>query len=369
MSQFPFKTAVDRGVALVALLTAVLRASLPTAPGYCITASAAGTGKTLLARTIGALQTGNSVALSPFPGDEEERRKHIFAALRQGQSYMLFDNADRGTALDSSVLANLITSPKMDDRVLKESRSEERINRMTVALTGNNLTLVGDLNRRILTIRLDAATERPWEREFPFLPTNHVLANWLELRIAALEVLQAWKLGGEPRAAGLAGFDEWDATARSATVWAGKRLDLGVEIADPIEAIRTSYTDDPETDALRMLLASCHEVFAERDFQLKDIEDLLGNASSLGFPADTTKEEEPAVARLREARSAVLESLRDRGRQDGSANLGMYLDQHKDRIVGGLKFTKGGKRDGSRQWRVVCVEQGAGPSPSEVGVA
>ena len=369
VSQFPFKTAVDRGVALVALLTAVLRASLPMAPGYCITANAAGTGKTLLARTIGALQTGSSVALSPFPGEEEERRKHVFAALRQGQSYMLFDNADRGTALDSSVLANLITSPKMDDRVLKESRSEERINRMTVALTGNNLTLVGDLNRRILTIRLDAATERPWEREFLFLPPNHVLANWLELRIAALEVLQAWKLEGEPRAAGSTSFDEWDATARSATVWAGKQLDLGVEIGDPIEAIRASYADDPETDVLRMLLSSCHEVFAEREFQLKDIEDLLDNGFGIGFPANGAHDEKPSVMRLREARNAVIESLRDRGRRDGSANLGMYLDQHKDRIVGGLKFTKGGKRDGSRQWRVVRTEQTSGTSPSEVGVA
>lgn len=369
--RFPFKTAMDRGVALAALITAVVRPSIGISPGYGITANTAGTGKTLLAQVIGALQTGKSIASSPLPRDDEEIRKHLFAALRQGDSFLLLDNAARGTALDSPALANLITAPVVDGRVLGLSRTEQRVNRLTVVITGNNLTLVGDLNRRILPVGLDAVTERPWEREFSFHPVNHVLANWLPLRVAALESVQAWRLQGAPRAPGSSAFPDWDGMVRSVVVWAAKTLDIGVELADPIEAIRASYANDPETELLGALLGAVCEQFGEHEFQLKDIEDVLQTNGELFNPLGLvgTAQEPPTVARLREAHAAVLESLRHLGRRDSTATLGIYLDRHAGRIVGGLKFVKGGKLGGARRWRVVRVENSVVPSPTEVGVA
>lgn len=354
---FPLKTDVDRGVLLAALLSTVVRPSILIAPGYYFTAHTPGTGKTLLAQLIGLLQTGHPVAASPLPGNEEERRKHIFASLRQGMQYLLYDNTDRGSELDSAVLANLITSPLIEGRVLGISNVEQRPNRLTIALTGNNLTMHGDLNRRILPVTLDAAVEYPWQREFAFHPVDHVRANWLPLRIAALELIQACRIHGAPKVPGSTGFPEWDAVVRSVVCWVSEELDTEVGFADPAEALRAAYVADPETDVLGSLLAAWYAVFEQREVQLKDVEDVVSRAEVddpiIGGEHGGAPEKDTGFA-LAEARRAALETIA--GQYDQArVRLGMYLAKHEGRIVGGLKLVKGGKRGGARKWRVAGV--------------
>lgn len=362
---FPLTTAEGRGALLAALLSAVVRPSIAIAPGYYITAPAAGTGKTLLASVIGALQTGELVASSPWPGSEEERRKTLFASALQGASFVLFDNAGRGTMLDSAVLSQQITSPSLEGRVLGLSRTERRPNRLTIVLTGNNLTVSGDLNRRLFPITMDARAEHPWQREFPFHPVSYVLANWLALRIAALELIQAWRSDGAPRAPGAIGFPEWDAVVRSVVAWVGKKLAIGVEFADPAEALRAAYADDPETDSLGNLLEALVGVFENREFQLKDVEDVVKAAEEMG----ANQHHEPtsrAALTLAEARRAVLGDI-DRWKEHGSerARFGMCLNRYEGRIVRGLKLVKStGTSGGARRWRVARVQEVSQTTPA-----
>ncbi len=283
---FPLKTNLDHGVLLSAILTAVVRASIPIAPGYCYTAPAAGTGKSLLASTVGALQTGAPVAVSPLPEREEERHKHIFACLRQGAESLIYDNAKRGSVLDSPVLANLITSPLIEERVLGVSNIECRPNRLMIALTGNNLTLRGDLCRRILPVTLDAGVEHPWQRKFGFHPVNYVLAHWYELRIAALELIEGWRTHGAPPAPGVTSFTEWDNVVRSVVHWVDKELKVGLEFGDPAEAMQASYAEDPESEILGNLLEAWFAVFQDREVQLKDIEDAVNPTLNDNLPLD-----------------------------------------------------------------------------------
>jgi hypothetical protein len=360
---FPLKTDVDRGVLLAAMLSAVIRPSILIAPGYYFTAHAAGTGKTLLAQVIGLLQTGHPVAASPLPSKEDERRKHLFASLRQGMQYLLYDNTAGGSALDSAVLANLITSPLIEGRVLGISNVEQRPNRLTIALTGNNLTMHGDLNRRIFPVTIDAAVEHPWEREFPFHPVDYVRANWLRLRIAALELIQAWRIHGAPKAPGSTGFPEWDAVVRSVVHWVSKELDTEVGFADPAEALRAAYVADPETDVLGSLLEAWHDVFGQREVQLKDVDEVVDRAEALdlileGTHADASEKDRSLV--LAEARRAALETVAGRWEQV-RARFGMYLNKHEGRIVGGLKLVKGGTRGGARKWRIARVTENTVP--------
>jgi hypothetical protein len=91
-AQFPLVDDVSRGVVLHALLTAAIRAALPTAPGVALDAPAAGTGKTLLARCIGILATGGEPAVLPPADDDAETRKRLFAALREGARVLIWDN-------------------------------------------------------------------------------------------------------------------------------------------------------------------------------------------------------------------------------------------------------------------------------------
>lgn len=358
-SEFPLVSDLDSGALLAAILSTVLRQSVGIAPGYLFKAPTAGVGKTKLAESVGALQTGAWPPVSALPRGDDEIRKHLFAALRQGRTYLLYDNAERGSEIDSPVLANLTTSPEVQDRVLGASLVETRPNRMTVALTGNNVSLCGDLNRRILPIALDPHLERPWERRFDFEPVPFILANRVPLRIAGLEVIAAWRNGGARPAEGSTGFPEWDAVVRSTVAWVIDHLDIGVGFADPKDAIRKAYSEDPEAEPLGHLLAALHDVIGEREFQLKDVEDII-NAIDGDPLTDLSDVEEPAHATpgeiLREARDVALGNLRTY--EDGRVALGRYLSKHDGRVVGNLRLERGGKRGGSRCWRVIRVRSG-----------
>jgi len=373
---FPLQTDLDRGTLLAGMLSAAMRPSLDIAPGYFITAHTAGTGKTLLARFLGALQTGTDIAACPLPRDEEERRKQLFASLRQGAQCLLYDNAARGTEIDSAVFANLITGPWIEERVLGVSLVERRPNRLTLLLTGNNLVVRGDLNRRLLPIRLDAGVEHPWERSFSFHPVHYALSSFIPLRIAALELIEWWRTLGAPHAPGATGFPQWDDVVRSAVVSIGSTLDIGVGFADPIEALRESYADDPEEGVLGNLLKALHGRFGHAEFQLKDVESIT---SSLSLPAADVG----ADTALCDACSAALEHSPSERHAPTTTRLGLYLSQHEGQIVDGLKCVKGKTRGGARKWRVVGVAAqsatGVGPqdaasephvaSPSEAGAA
>lgn len=362
-SNFPFVTDLDRGALLAAVLSGVIRQSIELAPGYLFTATTAGTGKTLLAQCVGAFQTRTRPAASSRPSNDDEVRKHIFADLRYGQTYLLYDNAERGSEIDSPALAALITSAEITDRVLGGSHVETRLNRMTVALTGNNISLRGDLNRRILPIALDAGVERPWERHFPFLPMEFILANWISLRIAALELIGAWKADGARRAEGSMGFPEWDSVVRSTLAWIISHLDVGVGFGDPKDAIKKAYEADPEAEPLGNLLTALHEVFGDEEFQLKDVEDRLQPSGESLFDdmGDEAGLSGPTPEQiLKEARDAALGHVRSYG--DTRAALGRYLAQHDGRVMGGLRLDKGGTKGGSRRWRVSAVPSVAGSS-------
>jgi hypothetical protein len=280
----------------------------------------------------------------------------VFACLRHGSQFLLYDNAERGSQLDSAVLANLVTSPEIEARVLGVSNVERRPNRLTVVLTGNNLILHGDLNRRLLPINLDAEVEHPWNRVFPFHPVNYVHANWLDLRIAALELIQAWRNQGAPECAGATGFPEWDFVVRSVVVWAGEKIDTDIGFADPAEAIKDSYAEDPETEALGQLLRAWWDVFGADEVLIKEVQEALDQADRGQFPGGETEETQEASLGLREACAAVL-SGGGRTPAHESRRLGMYLSSHEGQIVGGLKFVKCGTRGGARKWRVECVDQ------------
>jgi hypothetical protein len=351
---FPLKSDVDRGILLAALLSAVVRPSLSIAPGYLITAHTAGTGKTLLAQALGAFQTGRAVAASALPRDEEERRKHLFASLRHGSQFLLYDNAERGSQLDSPVLANLVTGSEIEARVLGVSTVERRPNRLTVVLTGNNLILRGDLNRRFLPVNLDAEVEHPWTREFAFHPVNYVLANWLELRVAALELFQAWRLAGEPKCEGATGFPEWDSLVRSVVSWAGAALDTERGFADPAEAIKESYSEDPETEVLGQLLRAWWKVFGDSEVLLSEVEEVTEKAASEAIFAEEKDEPQEGGRALLQARATVLGNSKN-SRSERTA-FGRYLSGHEGRIVSGFRFAKGGTRGGSRKWRVEQVQ-------------
>lgn len=118
---FPFAGPEDRAVHLAALLTACVRASSPASPGFAYDSHAAGTGKTLLARCVGALAIGRSPSILPplRSKDDGEVRKRLFALLREGQRVGFLDNVEK--PIGGAALNDFLTAPIYRDRVLGAS--------------------------------------------------------------------------------------------------------------------------------------------------------------------------------------------------------------------------------------------------------
>lgn len=324
---FPLVDAVDRGVVLSGLLTACVRASLPTAPGIALDAPAAGTGKTLLGIAIGALATGEApAALPPAGNHDDEARKRLFAALRDGSRVLLWDNVRE--PLGNAALDAFLTAPTFTDRILGVSQMATLPNRALFIATGNNLRLVGDTCRRILPARLDARIEKPYAREFDFCPLDAVLSRREEFVTAALTIIRAWIAAGRLRhgKGRTASFEAWDDLVRQAVCWIAT---WDNRFADPLTATERAFAHDPETAKLAALLSAWDAVIGTRPVTTaKLIEESRPDEFA---PADDAR---PAL------HDALAEIAEDRGTLNRRV-LGRWIERNVERRHDGLRLVRG----------------------------
>jgi hypothetical protein len=259
--QFPYVEAADKSVALAAVLTAAVRCCLRTSPGFGFSATAPGTGKTLLAQCIGALYDGTAPAVSAPIMHEEEWAKSLFSSALAGAGTLLFDNAEH--AIESASLCAVTTAPAIKGRVLGESREAEAEHRLLVLATGNGLQMVGDLNRRFFTCRLDAQIDasKVAARQFDFEPLGYCLKHRLAIITAALTLIQGYVNAGFPQVCdGLASMDDWNKLVRSTIVWLTKQ-GLADGFVDPKIALLRDSANDPEAAALAGVLDMAKATF------------------------------------------------------------------------------------------------------------
>lgn len=269
-AEFPFVNGHARGALLAALLTAVVRPTLPTAPAFAIDAPVQGSGKTLLGSCIATLATGELPEIWPHTGgsDDEEVRKRLFAALRGGANALVWDNVTG--VLDSAALAGAITAPIITDRILGRSESLAIPNRTLLILTGNNLCPAGDMPRRLITVRIDPGCDTPFAREFAFDPLDHVLDHRLELVDAALSILRGRYAIAHERAPGrMASFEPWDDVVRQAVAWINEDVAPG-RFGDPLDLVRRAQREDPEQESHFALLEALSDVFPDMWFTARD---------------------------------------------------------------------------------------------------
>ncbi len=335
---FPLADDVDRGVVLAALITACLRPSLPTAPGFGFDAPAAGTGKTLLAQTIGALGCGDApAAMPPASNQDEECRKRLFASLRDGHKILLWDNVR--DVFGNAAIDAFLTASVFADRVLGASETASLPNRALFLVTGNNLRLVGDTCRRILVARLDAKDDKPYARRFNFDPLQTVLGRRESLVIDALTIVRAYRAAGSPRLAPgrTASFEDWDDLVRQPVVWVAKfSLLWGLpSFADPLGATDRAFELDPETAKLAALMAAWGQCFGDRPTTVAE-------AVARTFPAAGA----PASA-------ALADALEEIAGERGTINrriLGRWIEKQTGRRQQGQRFERGSVRAGSTTW-------------------
>ncbi len=286
MASFPFVDNSDRAAALALMITAVLRPSLRTAPMFAVTAPAAGTGKSLLIDIASILATGRAAAVvSPTP-DEIELEKRIGAVALAGDQVVTIDNVAH--PLKSVLLCQMLTQVEVQVRVLGASKTVRIPSTGLICCTGNNLSIVGDLNRRVIRIRLDAQCEQPDARLFDFDPCQLAMSRRAELVAAALTIVKSYIAAGAPsQAPPMGSFEDWSDTVRSALIWLG----MG-DCRGDVDAMRA---EDPEKEELAAIIAALPAwQFTARDMVAKansdpDLREALASLAARGSGGLTSK--------------------------------------------------------------------------------
>lgn len=306
---------VDRSVAEAAMLTAVSRPCLPSAPMIAFTAPTPGSGKSALCDLISIMATGKRASMIDAPPAEEELRKAIFAALRSGDRVVVLDNIPQGMVLNSPSLNIALSQPSMQQRILGESATATVSTKCLWLCSGNNLQIADDQVRRTLLCRLDANEERPSEHVYQRDLLKWGLEHRAPLVAAALMVLRAYHVAGRPNPPSpYNGFSEWSALVRGALLW--------LDRADPLESQQAIQVSDPMREARLAVFSAWHDAWQDKP-----------------VTAGTLLAKDPATPEREELLAVLEEHIPHRGDLN-ARTLGNWLKRNCDVLVGGYKLLK-----------------------------
>lgn len=335
LGKFPWVAASDKSAALSAILTALVRRTLRTAPMFAISAPKMSSGKSLLADVVSLIATGRCAPVMSQGKDEDEIRKRVFSVLLEGDPVASIDNIER--PLDDPVLCSVLTQEVFKDRRLGVSETVTVPTSTTWLATGNNLVIAGDLTTRVIPCDLDPQMERPEERTFETNLHEYIPRNRGKLIAAALTILLAYDQAGRP-AQGLrtfGRFEEWSNRVRSALVWAG--------LPDPCEGRKRLIGLDPVRANLCTVLRGIHEAFGSKPSTARQI---IGAAEPL------------QTGECSEFFDVILEICSGADGRPNAQRLGQWLLRHVDRIEGGLQLQRGEPLQGTSTW-IVRSRRGA----------
>jgi hypothetical protein len=352
----------DRSVALAAILTAIVRKGLNTAPLHAFDATTRGSGKGLLASVVSIIATGSRPPMINAGQTDEETDKRVSTVLMMGMPVVCIDNVSK--PLGGDVLNTCLTEQSLQGRVLGKSENKDLHSSVMLMATGNNLRFEGDLARRVVRCKIDPEMERPEEREFPDMPD---LRGWVakergRLLGAALSLLREFGKAGKPKPDGykpMGSFEDWSDNIRACLIWAGED--------DPYGNRREIDQTDPVLSQLAEFHAAWREVFAEGAEVL--VSDIL-RAAQGNFDGPQGKDSvtyvktdsrTPYGQYLNNALKDAIIGLtnKNKGIEFVSARaLNDRLHIHSGRVVEGLKISS--KRDtkaNTMRWSVLEVKK------------
>jgi hypothetical protein len=311
------------------MFTAVVRSSLPQAPGFHARAPASGSGKTYLCELVGAFAGPAGNAKISYPKTSEEASKVLLSLLLTKPAVIEFDDMDSDW-IPHGVINRALTAEHITERILGVSKTATVSTRSLFLGSGNNVGPVRDLMRRVLTIHIDPRCATPATIKYACTPVTEVRNNRGRYVSAVLTINRAWRKAGSPRAdvESLATYGgAWADYCRHNLIWLG--------LPDPATNLLQQLHHDPDAEALGRLLVEWHRMFGST----------------------------PTTVRRALEKAALDEDLMDAVREfpveiRGGINrskFGWVLRKNANRIVNGLEFRRG-EADGRTAWQVVVAE-------------
>ncbi|MCA1784047.1 MAG: hypothetical protein ABR616_18010 [Dermatophilaceae bacterium] len=347
ISDFPFVTDHDRANYLGCLLIPLIRLMVP--PPYkmlIIGAPQRGSGKSLLALLMRLIHGG--VFRSEIPREEDERRKVITSILDTTSAPIVqFDNVSG--ALKSSTMDGLLTSATWSDRRLGVQKTMELPNDRVWVVTGNNIHIGGDMDRRVLWSTINAKMEHPEDRS----PKDFKIPNlesWVnehrgEVISALLTWVRAWVVAGMPADRDDTtsdSFGDMTAVLRGIFDVVGIQGVLGDRRTAPLRS-------DPEAEEMAEFLQAVYRSQGDAKWTARELMDRI---KFNDFDGD---------AAIREDELPLDLGDKIKNNFSGSIkSLGRWLSHHKDRVNGGLVIKASGSSKGALAWQVVQADQEGG---------
>ncbi|MBP6869809.1 hypothetical protein KBC04_02925 [Candidatus Babeliales bacterium] len=331
IKDFPFEDEASKSVVIAAILTALIRKSIPTAPLFGFTAPKMASGKSLLADLISLISTGKANSVISQCETEVEEKKRILSLLMEGDPIICYDNIEK--PFKSAALCSILTQAEYKDRILGSSETRTVLTNATFLATGNNLTFMGDITTRVLLCKLDAQVEHPEERSFETQDLRkYVLEHRAELVIAGLTIVRAYFVAGKPKQniKPFGRFEAWSDIIRSAIVWVG--------MADPCESRKEIEQSDPIRMVLASLFFSWYEIFESRPIKIKELIDQVSHH------IDSDAKEA--------LRDALIELAADHKDGINQRSLAKKFALYKNRIEQGFKLEQSGINQGTSLWRI-----------------
>ena len=329
--EFPFAEESDQAAALALLLTAAIRPALPTAPMFLVKAPVMDCGKSFLCKIATALATPATPSPVSFPDSEEECAKHLLSLLLKAPAVIEFDDLSTDL-LPFDKLKTAITEESITGRILGLSKDATVSTRTLLMASGNNVSPLRDMTRRVLTINIDPRCASPATRKFarPDL-LSEVRANRASHVADALTVVRAWILAGRPRAdvPNIASFAAWSDYCRHPLMWLG--------LPDPAAGMFSQMADDPDADTLARLLHALLNEFSTAPAMVREIIKR----------ADWTPD------------GPLAEVVKDIAEEKGQLNrnrLGWWMRRHEGRVVDGMRLLAEKSSRGASAWRVQVLQ-------------
>ena len=245
-----FREPADRARWLALVLTLATRTAYETCPIWVHRAAQQNSGKTACAHVAYGLLYGRR----PEDSDLKDPKEQEWGKAVHGWSrkaLILWDNFDEGRCFGNPKLARIITNPETSDRELgKHSFLDSDFSNSLFLVTGNNITLDGDIAERAIVCSFDRITGHDPD----FNPTQ---SDAFERASATAKrdvytIVRAWAVAGCPTQAVKAHqkFPGWSSLVQQAVVWLG--------LPDPVSDNSELNSDKSVSETVLSLLASLY---------------------------------------------------------------------------------------------------------------